>query len=129
MEGTCKHGSDGVEGIQDLDVLHCCIVGHEIEAPRIGDGVRVAAGLEGVVYEESSDGAIRRDGDERVGVAVAVACGGQESGTRAVGGASPAARVRRNGGEGAYEVGAGGHAEREMKHARSHAAMRAVCSL
>jgi hypothetical protein len=79
LADTCEHGAHGVEGVEDFNVLHGSVVGDEVEAPWIGNGVRVCARLERVVNEEAFDGAICSDGDEGGGGAVAMASSGQKS--------------------------------------------------
>jgi hypothetical protein len=103
---TCIDSAHGIERVENFYVLHGSVVGNEVEGPGVGDGIGVAAGLEGVEDQEASDGAVCGDGDEGGAVDAAVAADGQEGGARAVGGARPAARVRRNGGERANKVGA-----------------------
>ena len=49
---TCEHGADSVVGVENFDVLNCSVIGDEVEVPRVGRGLGVAAGLlEGAVDE------------------------------------------------------------------------------
>ena len=88
--------------------MHGGVVGGEVEGKGVGHGVGVAAGLQGVIYEESLDGAVGSNSDERGVVAVAVAGDGQQRGARAVVGSRPVPGMRGDSGKRANEVGAGG---------------------